>query len=238
MASSILQFQTQLSNYFRELILAHAYLQIGNEQIAKAPLLASVSVLLGEDITTEPFILKELVQHSSAVNDGLLELFQTKVIAAWSDLLSALFSDFIAQHLAGEKLYPQFKKITARLDFSAASCLEDQLKEALISDFAFKPYKDKIAPISAILDPTGLMEEERSLIKKHVLIRNAIQHHESKVYDELLKELGTVQLAILDVKGNPLSIVRGQRIPLSIPELDALKSALFRLTNKWREIYA
>lgn len=238
MASSILRFQAQLSNHFRELILAHAYLLIGNEQIAKAPPLASVSVLLGEDITTEPFNLKELVQHSSAVNDGLLELFQTKVIATWSDLLSILFSEFIAQHLAGKTLYPQFKKINARLDFSAPGSLEDQLKETLIAEFAFKPYKERITPISAILDPTGLLEDERSLIKKHVLIRNALQHHESKVYADMLKELGTNQLAILDHKGAPLSIASGQHISLSIPELDALKSALFRLTNKWREVYA
>lgn len=238
MASLILRFQAQLSSHFRELILAHAYLLIGNEQIAKASPLASVRVLLGEDITTEPFSLKELVQHSSAVNDGLLELFQTKVIATWSDLLSTLFSEFVAQHLAGKTLYPQFKKINAKLDFSAPGSLEDQLKEALIAEFAFKPYKERVAPIAAILAPAGLLDDELKLIKKHVLIRNSIQHHESKVYADMLKELGTNQLAILDHKGASFSIPSGQHISLSIPELDALKRALFRLTNEWRKVYA
>lgn len=238
MASSILEFQARLSSYFRELILAHAYLQIGNGEIAKAPPNASVSVLLGEDITTEPFILRELVQHSAAVNYGILELFQTKVIAAWSDLLTALFADFVAQHLAQEKTYPQFKKLTARLDFSAATSLNDQLHDGLISDFAFKPYRDRIAPISAILDPAGLMEAERNLIKKHVSIRNAIQHHDSTVYEDMLRELSATELEVLDQNGSPSSIGLGQRIPLSIPELDGLKGAFFRLTNKWREIYA
>jgi len=238
MANSLDEFQGQIATYFRQLTLATAYLKIGSQHLKTAPATAAVSLKLADDLTTEPMQLRELLPYTGAVAAGVAELFQMKAIAAWSDLLNKLFTKFMNAHLDGIKFFPELKTRTARIDFSITSDINSQLREGLSADFAFEQYADRIRLINHRLNPNALCDGELLTIKKHVFIRNAVQHHQGKVYDDMLKKLGSTQLALLDSDGNAISLGGGQPIHLFVPELDKLKRALFLVTNTWKDHFA
>lgn len=202
--------------------------------MAGASMNASVTLTLAPDVTTEPMYLRELLPHSSSVAQGISELFQTKTIAAWSDLLNDLFAHFVTDHLEGRKRLPELKRRTTRIDFSSETDVTSQVREGLISDFAFEKYAERIKIINRMLNPESKCQDELSIIRRHVMIRNSIQHHAGNVYDDMLRELGSQKIEVLDNDGNPTTLRAGESIRLFIPELDHLKGALFRLTNSWR----
>lgn len=234
MKQSIEQFQGQIAANFRELILAMAYLNIGGQMLTRANPEASVELFLDEDIRTEPLHVRELLPHSGAVGSGVLELYQNKMIAGWSDLLGILFDHFVRLHIDGIRQYSELKKRAARIDFADATDLEVQLRNSLTAEFLFESYADRVRTINSVLNPESKHAEELAVIKKHVLIRNAIQHHGSQVYSQMLRELGTANVMLLDPNARPRAHSVNERIGLSIPELDLLKRALFRLSNEWR----
>lgn len=234
MSQPIDVFQGLLARYFRELILATAYLELGTGLIKASPANASIALTLSPDITTEPMYLHELLPHSSAVAHGASELFQSKAIAAWADLLNLLFEMFVIAHIEGKTQYPELKKRNTRLDFTSIDDINTQIRLGLVADFAFGKYADRIKVINQILNPQGDFQVQLFVIKKHVAIRNANQHHGGRIYDDMLKDLGTDKLEIFDHVGNPKLLAAGQLVELFLPELDRLKSALFCFTNLWK----
>lgn len=235
MATHIDDFQRLLTGYFRELVLATAYLEIGRQSIMQSPPNASVALTLAEGVTTEPMFLRELLPHSASVSLGVAELFQTKTIAAWADLLNALFEHFVGLHIEGKRQFAVFKRRTTRLDFSSSEDVTSQVRRGLVADFAFGKYADRIQMITRVLVPDERVIRELAVVRKHVAIRNATQHHAGKLYEEMLRELGTTTIDALDHAGNTLTLSVGQSIALYVPELDLLKSALFVITNQWKE---
>jgi hypothetical protein len=178
--------------------------------------------------------LHELLPHSSAVNQGVSELFQSKAIAAWADLLNVLFERFVTAHIDGTRQFPELKKRSTRLDFSSTEDINSQVRIGLVADFAFGKYADRIQTINRILNPQGDHQPELSVIKKHVAIRNSNQHHGGRIHDDMLKDLGASNIEVLDHAGTPKLLASGQAIELYVPELDRLKGALFRITNGWK----
>ena len=235
MKKSIDRFQGAVSGHFRQLILAVAYLNIGATVINRSPADASVELSLGKDIKTEPFYLRELLLHSRSVEEGILELHQNKMIAAWSDLLNDLFSSLVNLHFDGVRKFDELKKRTVRLDFASGTEMHEQIRATLIADFAFQRYSDRVKITDDILNPNSRHSTELSTIKKHVFIRNAIQHHASRVYRDMLKELGCSRLAVLDGNADERGLDVNEQIILTVPELDAIKRALFLVSNEWRK---
>jgi hypothetical protein len=233
MANLIHEFQGKIATYFRQLTLATAYVSIGSQYLKKAPSTASVSLKLSVDVSTEPMHVNDLMPQEGAVAAGVSELFHMKAVAAWSDLLNDLFAQFVSLHLNGTKSFPELRRRTTRIDFSVTSDINSQLREGLLADFAFEKYADRVRIINRILNPSSLCEAELSTIKKHVLIRNAVQHHGSHVYGDMLKEIKSTNVAVLDGDGKSMTLAAGDAIELFVPELDQLKGALFRLTNTW-----
>src|SRR4029077_20395443 len=107
MPTLIDKFQESVAESMQQLILAIAYLEIGDRQISAAPGDASVALTLAPDVTTEPLYLRELLPHSPAVAQGIAELFQGKTTSAWFDLLGNLFAQFVTAHLSDVKRFPE-----------------------------------------------------------------------------------------------------------------------------------
>lgn len=234
MSSPIESFQRLLTGYFRELILATAYLGIGQQAIKQSPPSASIALTLGNGVTTEPMFLHELQAHSPSVAFGIAELFQTKAIAAWADLLNDLFELFVELHISGGRQFPVFKTKTTRFDFSSNEDVATQVRLGLVADFAFAKYADRVKTIGRVLTPNAMILRELLVVRKHVSIRNSTQHHSGKVYAEMLRELGSDSLELLNQGGDTVSLTQGQSIELYVTELDHLKSSLFMITNEWR----
>ena len=183
------EFQQSLTDYFRELVLATAYLQMGELSLSQLPSEASASLVLAAGVTTEPMYLRELQPHSASVSLGIAELFQTKAIAAWADLLGSLFEFFVQMHLEGKKPFPALKKRTTKVGFSDAVDLVEQVRQGLVADFAFGKYAERIKIISDTMPPSGRTSQALITVRKHVSIRNATQHHARRVYDDMLRDL-------------------------------------------------
>ena len=238
MKSLIDNFQQHVADYFRQLTLAIAYLNIGAKMISASPKDMSIQLPLDKDIATEPMYLKELLAHSNKVEDAILELFQHKMIASWNDLLNDIFSCFVEQHFSGKRKFQELRKRAPKIDFSSDTELTAQIKNGLLADFSFDKYVDRLRIINGILNPVKDCEPELSLIKKQVFIRNAIQHHEGRVYADMMRELSLAQLQLLNKDADKINVDVGNEIELSIPEIDALKRALFRISITWRNTNA
>jgi hypothetical protein len=234
MSDPIKKFQLSITKCFRDLVLATAYLELGQHSVKTSPENASVTLMLSPEISTEPMYLNELIPHSSAVIHGVSELFQNKAIAAWSDLLNDLFEMFVSAHIDGRKQYPSLKKRVTRLDFSSAESVSNQIRLGLVADFSFGKYAERVQIVDRILNPEGKFQSELSVIKTHVAIRNSNQHHNGQVYADMLKELGSAAIDVFDHAGKPKSFSLGQPIELYVPEMDRLKAVLFLVTNLWR----
>ncbi|WP_155500181.1 hypothetical protein [Comamonas testosteroni] len=228
------EFQNTLKNCFRELVLATAYLQIGQQALFRSPRDASVSLVLAEGLETEPMFLRELQPHSAAVVFGVAELFQTKVVAAWADLLSGLFEQFVNQHIGGHRQFPAFRKRTTKLDFGSSEDVLTQVRAGLVADFAFSKYSERIQTIDRALAPNETRNRHLQFIRKHVLIRNATQHHGGRIYEDMLRDLAAGSVQVQDSNGRAKSLSLGDSIELHVPELDLLKSSFFIVTNDWR----
>ncbi len=228
------QFQTTLTSCFRELVLATAYLQIGQQALFRSPQDASVSLVLAEGLETEPMFLRELQPHSAAVAFGVAELFQTKVVAAWADLLNGLYEQFVNQHISGHRHFPAFKKRTTKLDFGSSEDVLTQVRAGLVADFAFSKYSERIQTVDRAFAPDEVRARHLQLIRKHVFIRNATQHHGGRIYEDMLRDLGAGSVQVLDANGRAKSLNLGESIELHVPELDHLKSSFFIVTNDWR----
>jgi len=67
MSAQIDNFHAVVTAYYRQLILAIAYLDIGNRTVGSAPPNASVELTLAHDVVTEPIYLRELIPHTADV---------------------------------------------------------------------------------------------------------------------------------------------------------------------------
>lgn len=235
MKTVIDKFQATIANHFRQLTLSVAYLSIGVGVINASPDNASIELSLDKDIKTERYFLRELILHNRPVEEGILELYQNKMTTAWSDLLNDLFSSLMNLHFNGVRNFSELKKRNVRLDFSSITTFHEQIEAALIADFAFQRYNDRVKIIDDILNPDSKHKTELANIKKHIFIRNAVQHHASKVYHDMLKELGCGGLALLDKNADAKDLGVDEQIVLSVPELDAIKRSLFLVSNEWRK---
>lgn len=234
MVNTIHDFQGRLSDYSRQLTLGIAYLKIGSIVVTNSSPDASVQLLLDKDIRTESMYLRDLLVNSPSVEQGILELYQNKFVAAWSDLLNDLYAHSIRMHFEGVRQFTELKKRAPKIDFSSSSQLQDQIRMSLIADFGFDKYIERVKLLNTILNPKNRCTDELTVIKKHVFIRNAVQHHTSLIYNDMLRELGISSLQVMDVNADQITLMSGDLIRMAIPELDLLKRALFLVSNEWR----
>src|SRR5437016_2552940 len=134
MKAAIDDFQEVLANYFRQQVMGVSYLAIGAQVVAQTSPAASIELLLDTDLKTEPLFLRELLPHRESVRQGIFELFQNKMIAAWSDLLGDLFAKHVEAHFKGGRAFAELKKRRVELDFGSGEPLEQQIITRLNAD--------------------------------------------------------------------------------------------------------
>lgn len=229
MHSCVRDFQHRLNGLFREFILGFAAHELGMRQLVNSPDM-SVSILLSGDAYSEPIFAKELVEKQSAVQRGIAELFQSKAIAMWGDLLSDLYRECVRQHLEGTKNYDILAPRKVAFDFKSPEGLAEQLLVTLVSDFAFLDYKSRYKELVKLFSLGGY-GRQASIISKHVEIRNAFQHHGGVLHAGGLRNLGLAKLVLKGDDGADFDLCVGDVIFLSSVEIDVLKSTLFEVAS-------
>jgi hypothetical protein len=136
--------------------------------------------------------------------------------------------------MAGTRKFVELKKQQIKVDFRSDEHLLVQLKESCSKDFAFWEYDDRPKVINNVLNPDGKRQKELRNIRKHILIRNVIQHAGGIVNDYLLKELGSKEIILKDKVGKQMSLKKDDKILLSIPELYDFLSCLLYVAQTWR----
>ncbi|OAS04608.1 hypothetical protein AYO08_14725 [Pseudomonas putida] len=229
MNDAISDFQDGLGRIFRDLMLGVAASEAGMSFI-KNNQQGFVSLNLAGGSQSEPIQLAELAQNELSVKEGVAELFQSKAVALWGDLLNEIFNFALNQHLSGEKSWRVFKSFEARFDFESDISPVDQIRDSVKKRFAFYSHKDKIAAISKIF-PLEELADKISIIKKHVEIRNAFQHHNGRMHDSGLRILGLQSFSVKGHGGDDYRVGAGDKISLSIIEMDVLRSVLFEVSS-------
>ncbi|MBD8531505.1 MULTISPECIES: hypothetical protein [unclassified Massilia] len=236
MHDQIDSFQRKLTTYFRQMTLGFVFADLG--KLVENPGEIAIRLTLSKKATSEPIPLNDFIPHSGEVSAGVAELFQVRAIAAWNDLLNDLFSVFVREHLTGSRQFKAIKKRSASVDFSSSEPIQDQILRSVVTDFTFDPYKARIKSIKDLCITKLPVDDDLKIIRKHVEIRNNFQHHGGVVTQDLLDNLGSNKLELLNSTAQAFELKKGDRILLYIPELNLLKAAMYRVTIKWRNANA
>ncbi|WP_176322447.1 hypothetical protein [Burkholderia vietnamiensis] len=228
-------FKLKLNSLRRELFVSAAVVQLGGQALAhpqNRP--GSVSLRVAADTVSEPYPVDVLLPHMGIIKNVVCELFQGKIISAWHDLLDELYEFLIREHFDGRRQFPEAKKIKPEVNLQATQSWQEQVLKSAVDNFGFLEYGDRVKPINLTLNPAGENTEQFALILKHVHIRNAVQHHSSKVNENMQRKLGRDEIELLDDQCDKRRFALHDFIEISIPEIEALYRALWLLTNVWR----
>ncbi|MCC2502211.1 MULTISPECIES: hypothetical protein [Bacillus cereus group] len=224
----------QSNEIFHEFLCAYTIHNLGNLGLDSINRDALVRVKIDNSTELEPVIISDLINFNKVYPDFLLESFHGKFIQLWHNCLDDIFSLFVDLHFNNTRKFPEFKKRTVSIDFSSGESVEHQLKLKLKKDFSFEKFSDKQKWVNKILNPNKKADDELLSIKKNVLVRNAVQHHDGKVYEEAIKELGGNGIQLLDDNGDERNFSLHERCMISIPELYKLKTSILLVSQMWR----
>jgi hypothetical protein len=190
----------------------------------------SVSIVVAGGATSEPIHVSTLIHNQDTVKRGYIELFQSKAIALWNDLIVALYAVSVCNHIDCSMKSAALKKAKVDIDFSSEISIFDQIKSVLVKDFSFSNHGSKLDVIRKIF-PMNDYSSQISFIKKHVEIRNSFQHHGGFMHAGGLKILGTDKINLKNDSGDDVTVCAGEKIHISVVEIDKLKSSLFEISS-------
>lgn len=225
---------TDVRSTFHAFLLAQTTLQLGGNVLKSIQDSAIVEATLGVALSMEPISIGELRQYSTTFPTFLLDVFHSKIVQHWQDCLTKIFCHYVDLHVTGTRPFAELRAKNVRIDFASTDPVNDQLRASLVRDFAFSEYAERQKLINNLRNATGKYPEDLSNIHKHVLIRNAAQHRHGVVDAYTLKRLGKTKVKVLDATGAVQQLGEGDRIELSIPELDSFRRSILLVGQAWR----
>lgn len=193
-----------------------------------------ITATVGVNVQTEPIPVSELKAFRSIYPDFVIEVFHGKMLQHWHDCTDRIFCHYVDLHISGQRSFDELGKLSIKLDFADQSAFTDQVWSALRRDFGFWRYADRHKLINKLRSPAGDTADAAGVIHKHVHLRNAFQHHLGILQEFSLKELGCHEISLIDDNFQTQTFKAGQRLALSIPELDNLRRSLLLMAQKWR----
>jgi len=177
----------------------------------------------------------------------LLYFTQNEIIGAFSTFLDDSYLQMLVEVLQnGNKSKLRLKKASTKIDLSQFNLHEEGLDKdggewltlrMLISDiwksYMMEPYDSKIETLFRSLD-FSLNQNELNFLKKHILIRNCIQHHDCQLDGHLIKKFGKDHIKI---KNSPtdLRIKKWGEIILTKEEITELFDFMDHIVTKFSE---
>jgi len=228
------QLTSQVQINFREFLLSYVSLQLGGETLSDIDDYARLEMMVGLNIDIEPIPIEELKQYKTDFPNFLLEIFHSRLVQVWQDCLNAIFCHYVELHFNGVRPFSELQRKQVQLDFRTGVELDEQIKTGLIRDFEFTNYAERQKLVDRLQNPNSEQQPHLLNVHKNVQIRNAIQHRNSIVDSMVLRPLGMQQIELLDQRGNPRVLREGNRVDLSIPELDSFRRSLLIVGQTWR----
>jgi hypothetical protein len=232
--ATIDQFIVKVNLLLKEFLAAWTMYDVGRDAIDTISNDVSIAPCVGYNQRVAPIPILFIKQYKRQYPHFILEVYQNKLVQVWNGLLNDIFCLLLEEHMAGTRKFVELKKQQIKVDFRSDEHLLVQLKESCSKDFAFWEYDDRPKVINNVLNPDGKRQKELRNIRKHILIRNVIQHAGGIVNDYLLKELGSKEIILKDKVGKQMSLKKDDKILLSIPELYDFLSCLLYVAQTWR----
>jgi hypothetical protein len=171
----------------------------------------------------------------------LLYFVQNEIISNFSLFLDDCYLQILLEVLQNDnKSRLKLRKISTKIDLSQFNMDEDGIigsgsewltLQLLIADiwksYKYEPFETKIGYLFDSVE-FKIKAEEKEFLKKHILIRNCIQHHDGELNAHLLKTIGKDSIKIKNSSAKGKEIKKGNEIILSKEEV----LLLFEFMNK------
>jgi hypothetical protein len=227
-------FVEQVQTTYKAFILARTCHVLGSDVVDAMADGARVAATIGLNIEIEPIPVSELREFRAVYPEFVIEVFHGKLVQHWQDLLDAIFAHYVDLHLCGQRQFAELGTTAVKIDFGQQGLVADQIRDSLCRDFQFRKYAERQRLIGRLRDLAGDAEDEVGLVQLHVHIRNAVQHHQGLLHAFVFRELGCREITVMDDAGSDLKLEEGDRIIVSLPELDRLRRTLLMIARKWR----
>ena len=223
-----------INSTFIELVAAFEMHNLGRYTLSYINDNVAVSPKVGVDLQIEPISITIIKEFKDNYPSFLSEVFHNKLVQIWNNCLDEIFSLFVRLHLLGIRKFGELKNQNIKLDFRSNDDFYLQIENRINSDFCFKEYSERQKIINKCLNPEEKRENDLRNIYKHVLIRNFIQHKNNIVDSYIIKKLGANQIQILDINGKTSVLKEGDKIILTISEINLFKQSMLKIGQIWR----
>lgn len=227
-------FIGEISEKLREFTIAYAMHSAGYDFIQNMnDGQEGISLWLGKNVYTERIRIPIVKAYSERFPFFLTEVFQNQFVQIFNDYLNALFDELITLHFSKKRQFLELKTQVIKVDFSNMGNLISEIRKSLLEDFKFKDHKERLNLINRVFNPDLSAEEYLMIVKKHIHIRNAVQHRNGYVDGYILEKLGTNKIVLLDVIGKDKCFALGEKMLLFPTELEKFKKSLIMLSQTW-----
>lgn len=191
-------------------------------------------------------LLKESDIYSELIKNTTLIYVQNKLLSAFIDFIEEVYLQLLI-HFIEHNNFDNIKlsKINARIDMKNMQIEDDKFQrdqsltlrmmmKNIWDNFKFLPFKEKFNEIVNSVD-FDLSEEDKIAIRKHIYLRNCIQHHNSHIQNDISKNIGRNDIPILNNNNKLIYIKEWGKIELSFYEVMALKETLAAFCNNYEK---
>jgi len=222
-----------IEQLFRSLMLALATHQVGTAAIAQASHSVRVNAVIAAGVTTEPIPIQLLRNFSGLYPNFIQEEFQGKLIQLWKDLLRDIFSIFLDLHIRGTRPFKECGSLSIKVNFREERPLSDVFRDSVLKCFDFEEHRDQFRIVNKALGREELPPPAKHIFQ-HAQFRNAIQHHFGVLGADIFRMLGCSEIILLDGSGEERRLHDGDKVEISLPELNKLRMSILEVMHKWK----
>lgn len=218
------RFRARMEEAFKLLVALDAAVNLGTlwmkDNVAKYPdatVHTGVGPPTATKVMTRPFPMSDAVQVLQARPQLTTELVHGLVIQWWYDFLQEAFEALLRAHLNGTKPCPKFERVDLRLEAGGGMPLLDAVVAGAARDFSFEPAHERLPKPAKVLG-AKLNADNVALQRRHILLRNVIEHAGGVLRPDDLRPLGTSSIELLNADHDPVTFKAGDRLVLTVWE--------------------
>lgn len=230
-------FINDVNSVFKEFLYSKTIYDIGIDKLDQYSDQFSISPMVGINLSVEPIPMPDIKEFRVTFPSFIYEVYHGKFVQSWIYFVEDIFSFFLDLHFEGKRTFKEFEG-PIKLDFKNIDIRKNinaLIKDTIIDDFNNKGYVKKFKLINdGIFKFERKKEDEFTIVRNNVEIRNLIQHNKGIVDISGLKKLGSKEIKIMDKNGEYEIYREHDKIILSIPEIFEFKRSIIFIAQLWR----
>lgn len=168
-------------------------------------------------VATRPYLQGDAVKVLRAHPQVAFELVHGLVIQQWYEFLQESFEAAFRGHLSGARPRDRFERVDLRLEASDGLPLLEAVVAGAGRDFSFEPAHTRLPKLAKVLG-AKLNSENVDLQKRHIVVRNVIEHAGGVLRADDLRLLGVTSIQLLNEHHAPAEFRAGDRVVLTLWE--------------------